>query len=115
MNAGTVDNVGTLKLKMLVMESIKEFPRGISDQAISLRAHDGECERSPGPGLKLQAASDKLQATSFKRLVKLQAASVECGPNRQAPSMAFRDDRTADRGSLYSHKVLCVHDRRLGL
>ena len=31
----------------------KEFPRGILDQAISLRAHDGECERAPGPGLKL--------------------------------------------------------------
>ena len=64
---------------------------------------------------KLQATSHKLQATSFKRLVKLQAASVECGPNRQAPSMAFRDDLTADRGSLHSHKVLCVHDRRPGL
>jgi hypothetical protein len=54
------------------MESIKEFPRGITDQAISLRAHDGECERSPGPGYKRQAASDKLQASSFKR----QASSV---------------------------------------
>ena len=43
------------------------------------------------------------------------ATSVECGPNRQAPSMAFRDGRTADRGSLHSHKVLCVHDRRPGL
>ena len=51
------------------------------DQAISLRAHDGECERSPGPGLKLrhggltpeasgakpQASSDKHQAASDKR------------------------------------------------
>jgi len=57
------------------MESIKEFPRGISDQAISLRAHDGECERSPGPGLKLQAASDKLQATSYKLQASGEAAS----------------------------------------
>ena len=39
----------------------------ISDQAISLRAHDGERERSPGPGLKPQAASDKQQAASDKR------------------------------------------------
>ena len=53
------------------------------NQAISLRAHDGECERSPGPGLKLQApgvklsnqpvqaSSDKLQAPGSK----LQASS----------------------------------------
>jgi len=50
-----------------------------SDQAISLRAHDGECERAPGPGLKQQAidetvphndieeaSSNKQQATSRK-------------------------------------------------
>ena len=57
------------------MESIKEFPRGInSDQVISLRAHDGECERALGPGLKLrhggltpEASGSKLQAPSFKR------------------------------------------------
>jgi hypothetical protein len=42
------------------------------DQAISLRAHDGECERSPGPGLKLnpkpafviKGTSSKHQASS---------------------------------------------------
>ena len=50
-----------------------------SDQAISLRAHDGECERAPDPGLKLdvpapagpsvkqQASSSKPQASSAKR------------------------------------------------
>ena len=32
----------------------------VSDQAISLKAHDGECERAPDPGLKLQAPSVKL-------------------------------------------------------
>ena len=47
------------------------------DQAISLRSHDGERERSPGPGPKRQvssvkpqdpqAASDKHQAPSSKR------------------------------------------------
>ena len=31
--------------------------RNKSDQAISLKTHDGECERAPDPGLKLQAAS----------------------------------------------------------
>ena len=30
------------------------------DQAISLKAHDGERERAPGPGLKPQATSYKL-------------------------------------------------------
>ena len=80
------------------MESIKEFPRGITDQAISGAEATAEVERSPGPGLvcafgrkatsdltggvpgnaditvtsvKLQAESDKLQATSNK----LQATS----------------------------------------
>ena len=32
------------------------------DQAISLRAHDGERERAPGPGPKQQASSIKPQA-----------------------------------------------------
>jgi hypothetical protein len=37
-----------------------------SDQAISLRAHDGECERAPDPGHKPQATSSKPQAPSIK-------------------------------------------------
>jgi len=37
-----------------------------SDQAISLRAHDGECERAPDPGQKPQAPSSKPQASSCK-------------------------------------------------
>jgi len=119
------------------MESIKEFPRGISDQVISANKRDGGMKvRAPGPGLqvtqqvvyqvmltsqsqasscKRQATSYKLQATSFKRQVKLQAASVEYGPNRQAPSMAFRDDRSGDRGSRMTHKVLLVQKRLPGL
>ena len=40
--------------------------RNKSDQAISLRAHDGERERAPDPGLKQQASSAKQQATSRK-------------------------------------------------
>ena len=40
--------------------------RNKSDQAISLRAHDGERERAPGPGLKRQATSRKPQAPSDK-------------------------------------------------
>ena len=48
------------------MVNIKKFPRGILDQVISLRTHDGECERAPGPGLKHQASSNKRQASSTK-------------------------------------------------
>ena len=47
-----------------------------SDQAISLRAHDGERERATGPGLKQQAASTKQQASSTK-LIKQQATSIK--------------------------------------
>ena len=36
--------------------------RNKSDQAISLRAHDGECERAPGPGLMKLQATSKYQA-----------------------------------------------------
>ena len=62
------------------MVNIKtEFPRGISDQVISLRAHDGERERASWSGP--QASSTKLlepQAASIKpqaQRLKLQAAS----------------------------------------
>ena len=41
--------------------------RNKSDQAISPEAHDGERERAPGPGLKPQASSNKLEAASDKR------------------------------------------------
>ena len=59
----TVELAGTKTLKILVMVNTrKEFPRGILAQVISLRAHDGECERAPGPGLKHQASSTKRQA-----------------------------------------------------
>ena len=51
------------------------------DQAISLRAHDGERERATGPGLKQQASSVKPQATQVSS-DKHQAPS----PKRQAPS-----------------------------
>jgi len=40
--------------------------RNKSDQAISLRTRDGECERTPDSGLKFQAPSCKLQASSVK-------------------------------------------------
>lgn len=62
--------------------------RNKSDQAISLKAHDGERERATGPGLQQvieetvphndieEASSDKQQASSSK-LVKPQATSFK--------------------------------------
>ena len=103
------------------MVNTKELRASLREKAISPDdASTDEQGRTPkASSLKLQATSFKQQASSVgasvKRRGKRQATSVECGPNRQAPSMAFRDDLTADRGSLHSHKVLCVHDRRPGL
>ena len=56
-------------------------PASISDQAISLRSHDGERERSPGPGPKRQAASAKQQASSVKP-----QAPEDTSDKHQAPS-----------------------------
>jgi len=55
--------------------------RNKSDQVISSEAHDGERERAPGPGLKLQATSSKPQAPSDSSF-KPQASS----PKQQASS-----------------------------
>ena len=58
------------------MVNTKKFPRGILDQAISLKAHDGERERAPDPG-----QSPKQQATSKvgskASSLKQQATSVK--------------------------------------
>ena len=57
--------------------------RNKSDQVISKSSHDGESERAPGPGLKHQASSHKLQASSAKR----QAFEPTCSSaKRQASS-----------------------------
>ena len=73
-----------------------------SDQVISLRAHDGECERAPGPGLKLQASGHKHQASSTKRQapssesIKRQASSPKqqaSSLNPQASSSMIREPR----------------------
>jgi len=62
---------------------VNDHSASISDQAISLRAHDGERERATGPGPKQQASSTKLlkpQAASVKpqaQRLKLQATSFK--------------------------------------
>ena len=70
-NVLTVELVGINQFQMFVTVNIKKFPRGILDQAISLRTRDGECERTPGSGLelssfKLELTSTKLEGSSFK-------------------------------------------------
>ena len=113
MSAETAEHAGTPQSKLLVMENIKKFPRGInSDQVISLTLADG-CNGSvhPGPGLNLLAGSSdpvhgqqpplesgatslKLQATSSERF-KLQAASIK--------PQAQRFKRQAASGKLLDH------------
>ena len=61
----------------------KEFPRGILDQAISSSPHDGVVERASDPGLKPQAASSKPQATQTQKETN---CSFDKNPNPQASS-----------------------------
>jgi len=71
-----------------------------SDQAISLRARDGECERTPGSGLKLQAqcdsqealqsqsraSSDKQQASSSRQQAKPEPVQVQASSAKRQAS-----------------------------
>ena len=87
MNVETVDNAGTPQLRQFHMVNTKtKFPRGISDQAIShANSTRGPSDVRPGPGLKQEATSNKLQ--SLKHLearlkpqavrFKLQATSIK--------------------------------------
>ena len=100
-SAETAEHAGTRILKILVMVNTKtKFPRGILDQVISLRAHDGECERASWSGP--QAASFKPQASSFRtNLVKHQATSHKPGGTSlklQAASHKLPDPRSMEHG-----------------
>ena len=84
---------------MFATVSIKKFPRGILDQVISLKAHDGECERAPDPGLelssfKLELTSTKLEGSSFKLSNQPVQVSSDKHPNhnhkRQATSLKLQ-------------------------
>ena len=71
-----------------------------TDQAISLTLADG-CNGSvrPGPGLKPQAASAKLQASSPK-LLKIQATSIKpqaASVKLKATSVKLLDSRTTEK------------------
>ena len=61
--------------------------RNKSDQAISLRAHDGERERATGPGHKLQASEDSTANSTRGRVAEPEATSSQASSGkRQAPS-----------------------------
>jgi len=66
--------------------------RNKSDQAISLRARDGERERATGPGLKLQAREDSTANSTRGRVAEPQASSAKLTKSQassdklQAPS-----------------------------
>ena len=116
-NVSIVENVGTKLFQLWYMVNTNMFyhpkyykelrKRNKSDQVISKSSHDGESERAPGPGLKLQAPGVKLsnqpeQASSDKRQApgsKLQATSHKL----QAPWFVSldtfeNDSRISDHG-----------------
>ena len=89
MNAEIAGHAGTLRSKLLNTVNIEMFRhpnyykelrklRNKLDQVISETKPTGDGERATGPGPMPQAASDKLQASSSKRL-KPQATSVKSG------------------------------------
>ena len=75
-----------------------------SDQVISSEAGDGERERSPGPGPKLQATSNKPQAASSEKN-RPQASS----PKQQASSSK---PQAASSMILEPRKSFTVHGSR---
>ena len=104
-NATTAENAGIKKFNLLYMENTKMFKhpnyyknlRKLArlrnrDQAISLRAHDGERERAPGTGHKLQAREDSTANSTRGQVAEPQASSVKpqapeaSSDKHQAPS-----------------------------
>jgi hypothetical protein len=78
--------------------------RNKSDQVISLRAHDGECERAPGQGLQ-QVIEETVPHNDVEEASgsKLQAAGVKLS---NQPVQASSDKRQAPGSKLQasSHK-----------
>jgi hypothetical protein len=106
MSAETADNAGTPQLKLLVMVNIKKFPRGISDQIISLRVATASARACTWSGP--QASSYRRQAfeptcSSFKRQAsspRQQASSVK----PQAASSLILDPWNMDIGEVLGGK-----------
>ena len=74
------------------------IPRDKSDQAISLKAHDGECERAPDPG-------HKQRDSQVVNQVKLSSQSQASSTKLQAPRIKLSNQPgRASSGKLLSHK-----------
>ena len=73
--------------------------RNKSDQVISLKAHDGERERAPGPGLKQQAASDSQVVNQVKLSSQSQASSSKrqaaTGPGAKLQASSLKHQATS--------------------
>ena len=108
MSAETADSAGTPQLKQFHMVNIKtKFPRGInSDQVISKEPATAGNQRAPGPGLKPQAPSFKLQALKDTS-DKLQAPSYK----PQASSRKLQAQRFLNLGTRKLKKFSWVKDR----
>ena len=75
------------------------IPRDKSDQAISLRAHDGECERAPDPGHKQQASSSEEQATQNH-----QGTSCSSGKTQAVQDASNKPQAPGRKAQASSHK-----------
>jgi hypothetical protein len=90
---------------MFATVNIKKFPRGISDQTISVSGSYGLTKRvRSGPGLKQQASSSKRQAFEPTcSSIKQQASSPEAQASSakpQAASSKIHEPRYMDIGEV---------------
>ena len=85
-----VEHAGIQRSRLYHMENTKQ--NSLENKAISPKQSTDRGGRAPL--LKSFKRLAKRQASSqASSLAERQASSVVCGPNRQAPSMAFRDGR----------------------
>ena len=64
--------------------------RNKSDQAISLKARDGECERATAPGHKLQAREDSTANSTRGQVAEPQASSAKQQAASQTSSESIK-------------------------
>ena len=107
MNAGIAGHAGTPQLKQFLMVNIKtEFPRGISDRAISLTLADG-CNGSvrPGLGLKQRDSTGGVpgEADISVTSVKLQAPGVKLS-NQPVQAASDKHQAQSNKPQALSHK-----------
>ncbi len=81
------------------MESIKEFPRGITDQAISdsVDPASGVDSVRPGPGLKLQAREDSTANSTRGQVAEPQASSAKQQASSKPEPVQVQEASSAKR------------------